>query len=154
MAEHSLIWSAVLEHGAHEEEGIEPEPDLFAHLDDPFRREVLFPLFLVVKIAGGGERHDASVEPDVADLADAVHAFAAGGTLDGDLVDPGSVQLGQSVDLRGIDRQFAQLGLAADDVDVTAFFADVERERHAVIALSGNVPVAHVVEPVDHALAV
>ena len=96
------------------------------------------------------EGDDARVEPDVAHLGDASHLGAALLAGDRHLVDPRPAQLLQLLDSRG--RPLEQLGLRPDHVQVPAV-ARVERQRQSVVAPAGDVPVAHVPEPVVHALA-
>ena len=68
---------------------------------------------------------------------------------DGHLVDPGTVELLELLEPRG--GELRQLGLRADDGHVAAL-ARVDGERQAEVAAAGDVPVAHVREPVVHPL--
>ncbi len=96
------------------------------------------------------EGDDAGVEPDVADLDDAPDRLAARLARDRHLVDPRAAQLLELVESAG--RALLELGLRADHVQVAAV-AGVEGQRQAVVTAPRDVPVAHVAEPVVHALA-
>ena len=113
------------------------------------RREALG-LVAVAPIAERRERDDAGVEPAVADLGHAHRLRPALGTVDRDRVDPGPVQLLQAVEAGR--RALAQLLLRGDDVHVPVR-AEPERQRQAPVALARDAPVAHVAQPVLHALA-
>ena len=154
MAENSFIRGSVLKYGAHKQHRIEPESDLLAHFNDPFGRIVLSPFFLVGEVTGCGERDDTGVKPYVADFADTLDFGAALRALDFDFVNPRSVKLGEGVNLRRVNGKLFKLLFASDNVNVAAVGAYIKRKRHTVITLTGDVPVAHVVEPVDHSLAV
>ncbi len=69
---------------------------------------------------------------------------------DGHAVDPRPPQLLELVEPG--DGALLELGARPDHVQVAAP-AGIERQRQAVVAAAGDVPVAHVVEPVVHALA-
>src|SRR5205814_6597007 len=97
-----------------------------------------------------GERHDARVEPDVADLDDALDLRAAGLAPDRDAVDPGAVELLQPLDAP--DGSLLELRSRPDHVQMAAA-ARIEGKRKPEVALAGDVPVPHVPEPVVHALA-
>ena len=97
------------------------------------------------------ERHDARVEPGVADLRDARDLLPALVASDDDVVDPRPVQLAQAVE--PADRALLELGPRADHRQVAAG-AWVERERQAEVPLARDVPVAHVPQPVVHPLRV
>src|SRR5581483_412952 len=92
----------------------------------------------------------AGVEPGVAHFRDAPHRLVAARAADDDVVDPGTVQLAELVE--ALDGALAQLGQAANDREGAAS-AGVERERQAPVALARDGPVAHIGEPVVHALA-
>ena len=96
------------------------------------------------------ERDDARVEPDVAHLLDPSRRLAADLAADRDLVDPRAPQLLELVE--PAERPLLQLGPRADHVQVPAG-ARVERQRQPVVAAARDVPVAHVAQPVVHALA-
>ena len=99
--------------------------------------------------AQGRERHDAGVEPDVADLLDPDDGLAAGLAGDRHGVDPRAPELLELV--KPLERALLQLGPRPDHVEVAAG-ARVERERQAVVAAARDVPVPHVAQPVVHAL--
>ena len=94
---------------------------------------------------------DAGVEPGVADLLDPLDLGAAALAADADRVDPGTVELLELLQAR--DGALLELGARADHVQVSAL-ALVERERQAEVAAAGDVPVAHVAQPVVHPLGV
>ncbi len=96
------------------------------------------------------ERDDPRVEPDVADLEDPLDRLAARLTADPDPVDPRAPQLRQVVER--VEGALRQLCFRTNDVQLTAR-ARVERQRQAVVAAPRDVPVAHVAQPVVHALA-
>jgi hypothetical protein len=96
------------------------------------------------------ERDDARIEPDVADLGDPLDLLPARLATDPDLVDPGATKLLEPLDRHG--RVLQELCLRADHVQRAAG-AGVEGQREAVVAAARDVPVAHVEEPVVHALA-
>ena len=100
--------------------------------------------------AEGRERDDAGVEPDVADLRDPLDLGAARLAADADLVDPRAAELLEPLDRAG--RALLELRLRADHVQVPAR-AGVEGQREPVVAAARDVPVAHVAQPVVHALA-
>ena len=153
VAEHGAERRAADERHRHEELRVEPEPDLLAHLRDPVGREPLLPVGVIGQVGavsparGAGrvpaldplgvlpaerrERHDAGVEPDVADLLDAATSPPALLAADRDGVDPRPAQLLQLVEAAG--RPLLELGEGADHVQVAAR-ARVERERQAVVA--------------------
>src|SRR5581483_8165128 len=106
---------------------------------------------LVVLPAQRGERHDPGVQPRVADLGDPPDLRVALLAADGDLVDPGTVQLPELVE--ATYGPLLQLGPRADHVQAAAR-TRVERQREAEVALPRDVPVAHVAEPVVHPLLV
>ena len=157
----------------HEELRIEPETDLLTHLGDPVGREPSLPIGVIGKIGAGQslggaisiatvnplrilpaerrERHDPGVEPDVADLGNPLYAFGpAGRAADPDGVDPRAVQLGKLLQARR--GQFLKLCTRADDGDM-ATIAGKYRQWESEITAAGDVPVAHVAEPVVHSLA-
>ena len=76
------------EHNREEELRVEPEPYLLDHLDDVIGGEPLGPVVLVMKPVERGKRHDAGVEPAVADLFHSLALGSAFGATDDDLVDP------------------------------------------------------------------
>ena len=90
------------------------------------------------------------VEPDVADLLHALDRLAALLAADRHAVDPRPPQLLELVE--PVERALLELGLRADHVQVPAR-ARVERQRQPVVAAARDVPVAHVAQPVVHALA-
>ena len=171
VAEHLLERRAADEDDGHEELRVEPEPDLLAHLRDPVGGEPLLPVGVVGQVGGREalrrarrvalghvlralpperrERDDPGVEPDVSDLGDALDLLAAGLAGDPDLVDPGTAELLEL--LEPVGRPGLELRARADHVQVPAR-ARVEREREAVEPAARDVPVAHVPEPVVHAL--
>ena len=156
----------------HEVLRVEPQPDLLAHLRDPVGGEPLLPVGVVGEVGGRQplrrargvalgypfgvlpaerrERDDAGVEPDVADLRDAPHGLVTRLAADRHLVDPRPAELLEL--LEPGDGALGELGLRADDGDVAAL-ALVDRQRQPVVAAPRDVPVAHVAEPVVHALA-
>ena len=105
---------------------------------------------LVVLPAERRERDDARVEPHVADLEDPRDRFAALRAADRDAVDPRPAQLLELLEPLG--GEVLQLGLRPDDVQVAAG-ARIEGQRQSVVPPTRDVPVAHVVQPVVHALA-
>src|SRR5207253_10812903 len=90
-------------------------------------------------------------EPGVADLRDPAHLLPAALAADQDLVDPRAVQLLEL--LEPAYGPLLELGARADHVQAPAG-ARVEGQRQAEVALARDVPVAHVAEPVVHALPV
>ena len=113
--EHPLVGRPPVEDDRHEEQRVEPQPDLLAHLDHPVRGKPLLPVRVVGKVGGReprrgagcvaafdplgalpaerGEGDDAGVEPHVPDLGDALHLGPALLARDHDLVDPGPMEL-------------------------------------------------------------
>src|SRR5205085_9990546 len=81
---------------------------------------------LGVHPAGRRERDDARIEPDVADLGDALDPLAAARAGDRDAVDPRAAELLEP--LEALERALAQLVLRADHVQLAAR-ARIERER-------------------------
>ena len=79
-----------------------------------------------------------------------VHRLAAGLAADRHGVDPRTAELLELIEPR--DGALLELGAGADHVQVPAG-AGVERQRQPVVAAARDVPVAHVPEPVVHALA-
>ena len=100
--------------------------------------------------AEGRERDDPGVEPHVADLGDPLDLVAARLAADPDRVDPRAPELLELVD--GAGGALEQLRLRPDHVQLPAG-ARVERQRQPVVATARDVPVAHVPQPVVHALA-
>ncbi len=94
---------------------------------------------------------DAGVEPGVADLGDPLDLGAAVLAADADGVDPRPVQLLELLEPR--DGALLELGARADHVQLPAL-ALVERQRQPEEAAAGDVPVAHVAQPVVHPLLV
>ena len=88
VAEHGAERRAPGQHDGHEELRVEPQPDLLDHLDDVIGGEPLGPVVLVMKPVERGKRHDAGVEPAVADLFHSLALGSAFGATDDDLVDP------------------------------------------------------------------
>ena len=154
MAKNTLIRGSVLKYGAHEQHRIEPETNLLTHFNDPFGRVVLFPFLFIGEVARSRERNDTGVKPYVADFADTLDFRAALRALDFHFVNPRTVKLGKCVHLRRVNSELFKLFLAADNVDVAAVGADIKRKRHTVVTLTGDIPVAHVIQPVNHSLAV
>ena len=172
VAEHLAERGPARERDRHEELRVEPEADLLAHLRDPVRREPFLPVAVIREVGAGeplrrssriaarhvlgalpaerGEGDDPGVEPHVAHLGDPAHLLAARLAPDRDGVDPRAPQLLELLDRSGRARQ--ELGLRADHVQVPAR-ARVEGEREPVVAAPRDVPVAHVAQPVVHALA-
>ena len=64
------------------------------------------------------------------------------------------MKLGKGVHLCRINGKLFKLFFASDNVNVAAVGAYIKRKRHTVVTLTGNVPVTHVIEPVNHSLAV
>ena len=115
VAEHLAERRAAGQGDRHEQLRVEPEPDLLAHLGDPVGGEPLLPRLVGGEVGRGQalrragavalgdelrvlpaerrERHDARVEPDIADLLDARHGLAARLAADRHRVDPGAPQL-------------------------------------------------------------
>ena len=171
--QHAPEWHAAGEHDRHEEDRVEPEPDLLAHLRHPGRGEPLLPIGVIGQVGGrdtmrgaGGiapfapsvvvpaerrERDDARVQPHIAHLGDALHRAVALRAADLHAVDPRAVQFGQVGDLA--DRAVLELLPRADHVQMAAN-ARVEGQRQPVEATARDVPVPHVAQPVVHALAV
>ena len=79
-----------------------------------------------------------------------VHRLTAFGARDLHRVDPGATELLELVE--PAERALLELGTRADHVQVPAR-ARVERQRQPVVAAPRDVPVAHVAQPVVHALA-
>jgi hypothetical protein len=96
------------------------------------------------------ERHDAGVEPAVADFGHAGGDLTAV-RLDADAVDPGPVQLLELVER--IHGPLAQLLDRADDQELATLGA-IERQRQTPVALARDAPVPHVAQPVLHALPI
>ena len=172
VAEHAPIRRASRQGDRHEVLRVEPQPDLLAHLRHPVGREPLLPVRVVGEVGGRQplrrtrrvplgypfrvlpaerrERHDAGVEPDVADLRDAPHGLGARLAANRYLVDPRPAELLEL--LEPGDGTLHELGLRADDGHMPAR-ARVDRQRQPVVATPRDVPVAHVAQPVVHALA-
>ncbi len=173
VGEDALVRGATDERHRHERHGVEPEPDLLAHLGNPACREPLLPVRVIGQVGNGEplrrtgpvaaddvlgalpaerrQRNDPCVEPGVAYLRDPVHLLGAGLAPDHYLVDPGTVEFLELVEAP--DRALLELGARADHVQVTAA-ARIERERQSEVALPRDVPVAHVAKPVVHPLRV
>ena len=172
VAEHLPERRPARERDRHEELRVEPEADLLAHLRDPVGREPLLPVGVIGEVGGRQplrragrvalldvlralpaerrERHDPGVEPHVADLGDPLDRLVARSAADRHRVDPRPAQLLEL--LQPGDRALLELPTRADHVQVPAR-AGIEGQRQAVVAAAGDVPVAHVPEPVVHALA-
>ncbi len=178
LVEHLLVAQDLLERcppgqrDRHQELRVEPEPDLLAHLRHPVGREPLLPRRVIGEVgrrqapsgarcvplgevlrvlpAERRERDDAGVEPDVTDLLHPLDGLAACLATHLDGVDPGAPELLQLVE--AAEGALLELGPRADHVQVPAR-TRVERQRQAVVAAPGDVPVAHVAQPVVHALA-
>ena len=173
VAEHPPVRRLADQDNAHEQHRVEPQADLLAHLGHPVGREPDLPVGVCGQVgdrdalgraggvaalhelgvvpAEGRERHDARVQPAVADVQQSLSLLAAFGAGDPDLVDPRPVQLLQPVDGRG--RSLCQLLLGADHRHVLVR-AEVEGQRQPPVALAADAPVPHVAEPVLHPLAV
>ena len=89
-----LIRSLVKEQGGFRQQGVEPSSCLVHRLGNKVRRELLLEeVFVLKRIMMLRERHRAGVKPAVDHFRHAVHGFAALRTLNGDLVDIGTVKL-------------------------------------------------------------
>ena len=172
VAEHAPERRPAGEHDRHEELRVEPEPDLLAHLRDPVGGEPLLPVGVIGEVGRGEalrgarrvavldprrvlpaerrERDDPGVEPDVADLLHPLDRLAALLAGDRHAVDPRPAELLELVEPG--EGAALELRARADHVQVPAR-ARVERQRQAVVAAARDVPVAHVAQPVVHALA-
>src|SRR6266550_3690049 len=173
VTEHLLVRRAPIKYDGHEEERVEPEADLLAHLRHPVRGKPLLPVRMVGKVRAGEalrrsggialgdplgvlpaerrEGDDPRVQPDVTDLRYTPDLFAARLAANRHVVDPRAVQLLELFEARS--GALLELRLRADHVHVTAG-AGVDRQRQAEVALARDVPVAQVPEPVLHALPV
>ena len=160
-----------IEHDGHEELRVEPEPDLLAHLRDPVRREPLLPVGVIGQVGAVSPRaapvalpsgiHSGFCQPSVekgtmpassqtsptSAIRSTARRTARSGSARGRSTGGGAPRAG-----RALDRTFLELGARPDDVQVAAP-ARVEGQRQAVVAAPGDVPVAHVAQPVVHALA-
>ena len=108
---------------------------------DVVRREPPRPVLLVVEPIERRERDDAGIEPAVTNLLHRLAVRPARWAADHDVVDPRPVQLAELVE--AALRELPQLLFATDDEEV-AVRARIERKRQAPVALSADVPVAHV----------
>ena len=132
LVEHLLIGQAVpvrrapVDGHRHDQQCVEPEPNLLLHLNDHVRREPRIEMLAVGEVVKRRERHDPRVQPAVPDLGDATDLRPARRAVDVDGVDPRSVQLRQVLDRRRRKRlQFVE---AADDGGLSAV-ARIERQR-------------------------
>ena len=143
-----LIGRAVEEERGDRHEGVEPAAGLVDGFADEVRRELRLELVLVLEgIVVLGEGHGAGVEPAVDDLGDALHLAAAFRAGERHGIDIGAVQLDV---VRAVLRHGFELRDRADSVTASAgAFPDVE--RGAPVAVAGNRPVLHVLEPVAEA---
>src|SRR4029450_6586325 len=97
------------------------------------------------------EGDDSGVEPDVPGLGYPLHAFRpARRTADLDGVDPRTMELDELINPSR--RQLLELGTGTNHGYVAAG-APVDGERQPEVAAAGDVPVAHIAEPIVHALA-
>ena len=175
VGEHRAGTARAVQHDAHEELRVEPEPDLLAHLRDPVGREPAAPstrgragrrrsgrrrrrprsrprraLVAASRASRTGRcrRRASSRRPRARARRVAPHVGAAISIG----VDPGPVQLLEPVDRR---RRARSRSSAREPITVRSpDGADVERQRQAPVALARDAPVAHVAQPVLHALAV
>src|SRR6185295_4616419 len=98
-----------------------------------------------------GERHDSSVKPDVADLGDTAYALgSACRAADLDGVNPRAMELYELI--HAGRREVVELGARTDDGDMAAA-AREDRQGQAEVTAAGDVPIAHVPEPVVHPFA-
>ena len=134
--EHVSIRTNVFQGHAHESERVEPEADLLAHLAHPIGGIPVAPFGAAFQVAKRGKRHDAGIQPAVADLWDTRSFAVALLASDRDLIDPGSVEFRQRVHFGGVDRALFKLSHGADDRDVIAVLAMIERQRQAPEALA------------------
>ena len=173
VAEHAPERRLAGEHDRHEELRVEPEPDLLAHLADPVGREPLLPVGVVGQVGASSAPSPRRCRSPPSTASGFCQPSVENGTMPassqtsptsltrstgsphssqriGHAVDPRPPQLLELVE--PVDRALLELGPRPDHVQMPAR-ARVERQRQAVVAAAGDVPVAHVAEPVVHALA-
>ena len=178
VSEYRLERGPVVQGHRHEQLGIEPQPDLFAHFRDPvsgkpgfpgsiravagipvlvplgfgppFRPDRAFDPAVLRQVVQRRKRDDTRVEPAVPDLGHPLYSLSA--TLAGnlDFIDPRTMEFGQRFDQRGIHGPLPQFGRAADDVHVIAVPAMVEGQGQPPETAARYAPVPHVVQPVLH----
>src|SRR2546423_3618770 len=111
-------WRLATKDGAHREHRIEPVPELAGEaLGNEVRREPLLPVVRLLAVMERRERHDARVEPWIADVADPLDRRPAPRARDLDRVDPRPVRRVALELLPALDRPLVQLVAAADDID-------------------------------------
>ena len=151
MCAYSLVGRLVNEHGAHKEHRVEPQTDLLLHLKNVLCGEVLLPVFLVGEVLESRERNDTCIKPYVADLSYSLNCLLTLGTADLYLVYPRAVEMRNSIDLRLVNCKLVKLVLRANYRQLAAL-AEIERQRQTVESLTGDVPVGHILKPVEHSL--
>ena len=173
VGEHLPVGRTAGQHHRHEEQRVEPQPDLLAHLGHPVGREPPLPVLVVGQVgsgeAGGRAGRVAGLDERRVLPAQgrerarcrrpATHRRPPGpgarrrrsARSGSHRVDPRAVQLLQGVEPGHGAR--LELRARADHVHAAAV-ARVERQRQPVEAPPGDVPVPHVAQPVLHALAV
>ena len=98
------------------------------------------------------KRHDARVEPRVADVWDAADGLTAARASDLDRIDPRPMRRVALELFPAGNGALTQLVATADHVEPLAALAVPDGQRQAPVALLGDHPVVHVAQPVELAL--
>src|SRR5205823_2523389 len=97
-------------------------------------------------------RHDAGVEPGIADVWDARHQVARLRIADLELIDPRPMRTVALEVLPALDGAFLQLLARADHLELARDIIDPDRQGETPETLLRDHPVAHVLEPVQFLL--
>ena len=142
-----------VQHGRHHQQRVEPVAVLAGEaLGDEVRRVPLLPDVGMRPVPHGGERHDAGVQPGVADVRNARDRRPALAAPDFHSIDPWPVRRVTLEVLPPRHRSRSKLLRRCDDVHVAAFRALVDRERQTPVPLLADHPVVHVAQPVQLAV--
>src|SRR5207247_101011 len=96
-------------------------------------------------------RHDAGVEPWVADIWNSAHQVARCGVLDLDEIDPRPMRRMAGEVAPAFDGARFQLFKRADDFEIAGLLIDPDGKGETPEAFLGDHPVAHVLEPIEFA---
>ena len=143
--EHVAVSTNVFQGDAHEGKRVEPKANLLAHFADEVSREPVAPLAAALQVAVRGKGHDAGIQPAVADFRYTRGLAVALLAVDCNFIDPRAMEFRQRAYLCSVNCPLFKLLHGADDCNVVAALAMVERQRQAPEALARDAPVAHVV---------
>ena len=137
---------AVEQRGRHNMQVVEPAADLTGVLNDEIAREVgLEPVLVLERIVLLCKRHAAGLKPAVEHLRDAVHGRAAL-AREGNLIDKLSVQV-----IEALAASLLDLIEGAENNALAALRTLPDRDRGRPVAVSGDVPVTGIFEPLAEA---